>query len=198
MSQSEHKSKYNRPMSDDEMQQLLKTGIMLLAGAFVFMGVVTLLVHFETVALYPSSMNVDMLRGFAGRAEYALRYQSLLVAWLVFNVFATIGGRYQFKAFNPLDETKEDKVQMHKNILTNSFEQITISVFAQLILVSFATPEAILKYIPLINMLQFIGRIAFFFGYPYKRSFGFSTTAMPNVVMVTYIIYKFITFQFNL
>lgn len=194
MSQTERKGKYNRPLSEDEMQQVFKVGAMLSIGAVVFMGLTTILVHTETIRLYPSSMSVEIVRGYAGRVEYALRYQTLLVSWLLFNVLATIYGRLSTKSINPLDSTTEDQVTAHKMILTNSFEQIVISVFAQLIFVSFASPEAILKFIPAVNIIQFVGRIAFFAGYPLKRAFGFQCSIVPNIVLVLYSLYKFFSF----
>lgn len=197
MPQTDNKGKHNRPMSAEEEKQLIRTASIMIASAIILMGVLTLLVHLETIKLYPSTMNVDLVKGYAGRLEYAFRYQTLLVSWLVFNILATIGGRFKSKALNPLDETTEEKVQIHKNILTNSFEQILVSVIAQLIFVSFASPESVLKFIPLINIIQFIGRICFFVGYPMKRAFGFQCSILPNIVLVIYDLSKFVSFLFN-
>ena len=177
---------------------MFRNGAILSAAAFLFMGLFTLLVHLETIKLYPASMTVETVRGFSFRIEYALRYQTLLVTWLLFNVMATIFGRLSTKAINPLDSSSEENVQVHKNILTNTVEQTLVSVFAQLIFVSFASPEAVLKFIPLINIIFFIGRIAFFFGYPLKRALGFQMTVVPTIVLVIYNFVKFFSFIFNL
>lgn len=194
MAHSDYKS-YNRPLSPEDEQRLKRHGGILAVLAAVFMVAMTLLVHTGAIRLHPSTVNEEMIRGYAGRVEFTVRYQTLLVAWLTFNIFATIFGRLTRRALNPLDEKSEEHVQIHKNILTNSYEQIALSVFSQLIYISFASPECILKTIPLVNIIQFIGRITFFAGYPFKRSFGFFCTMVPTLVLVAYNLYKFFSFM---
>lgn len=193
MSRAEHKN-YNRELTADETKQVFRTGGILACLSFLFMGVMSLLNHFEAFRLFPSTVDEEIIRGYAGRVEFALRYQTLLVFWLMFNVLATIYCRISRLAINPLDEKSEQQVQMYKNILTNSYEQIVLSVFAQLIYISFASPQCILKTIPLVNIIQFIGRITFFAGYPMKRSFGFICTSFPTTILVLYDLYKFFSF----
>lgn len=120
-----------------------------------------------------------------------MRYQTLLYLWLVFNVNAVIYVRLSRKAINPLVDSTEKHAQMIKNILTNSFEQIITSSFLQLAFASFADPVLVMKIIPAVNVVQFIGRIAFFFGYPYYRTFGVSLTMSPNLLMLCYNLYRF-------
>ena len=188
------KNTYNRPLAPEEMKRMVKIGAILFVSSIIFMGGLSLLVHFDTIRLYPSSMNAEMLKGYAARIEYTFRYQTLLAIWLMFNIFATVHVRLTQKAINPLDEKSEQKVQLMKNVLTNSYEQIVLSVLAQLIYVSFASPECILKVIPLVNVIQFVGRIGFFVGYPFKRSFGFSCTMIPTIALIFYNTYKFVSF----
>lgn len=193
MSQFEQKN-LNRQQSTAEERSLIKNGSILAVLAITFMGVMSVLVHFEAIKLYPSSVNAELIKGYAGRVEFTLRYQTLLVFWLAVNVLITIYGRLISMAINPLNEQSEQHVQAHKNILTNSYEQIVLSVFAQLIFISFASADCILKTIPLVNIIQFIGRITFFAGYPLKRSFGFLCTSAPTLILVVYNMYKFISF----
>lgn len=188
------KKNYNRPLGAEEEKRVIKNGSILFVSSLIFMGALTALVHFDAIKLYPSSMNTEMVKGYAGRIEYTFRYQTLLAIWLMFNILATIQVRLSNMAINPLDEKSEQRVHMVKNILTNSFEQIVLSVLAQLIFVSFAAPECILKVIPLVNVIQFVGRIAFFAGYPFKRSFGFTCTMLPTMALVVYDAYKFVSF----
>lgn len=191
---TENANIFNRPMTKAEEKEVVKTGAILVVSSLLFMSVFALLVHFETIRLYPSTMNVDMVKGYAGRVEFTLRYQTLLVSWLLFAILNTIYGRLTNMAINPLDETKEPIVQSRKNILTNSLEQIVLSLFSQLIFVSFASPEAILKVIPLVNIIQFVGRITFQIGYPLKRAFGFQCSQLPTIFLVLYNLYKFFAF----
>lgn len=190
MSNTEGRNKYNRPLSVSEQKKMIKTGAVLVSAAMIFMVGLALLVHYELVSLAPKEMKVETLKSFANRIEYALRYQTLLVFWLLVNVLITIYGRFTTRALNPLDETTEQEVEVFKRILTNSFEQIIISVLAQLTFVSFAEPLTILKFIPYINIVQFVGRVAFLAGYPLYRAFGFNCTAVPNIVLVCYNLYS--------
>lgn len=194
MSNTEGRNKYNRPISASEEKNIIKIGGVLVSSALIFMVGLALLVHYEHVSLAPKEMKVETLKSFANRIEYALRYQTLLVFWLLVNVLITIYGRLTTKALNPLDENTEQGVEVFKRILTNSFEQIIISVFAQLTFVSFAEPLTILKFIPYINIVQFIGRVAFLAGYPWYRAFGFNCTAVPNIVLIFYNLYSFGSF----
>ena len=111
--------------------------------------------------------------------------------WLVFNIHAVIYVRITRKALNPLVDSTEKHAQSMKNILTNSLEQVLISSFLQLIFASFADSTLCLQLIPLVNVVQFMGRIAFFFGYPLFRTLGVSLTLLPNTLMVGYNVYKF-------
>lgn len=188
------KGAYNKAMTRDEEDRVMRTGYVLITAAFIFMGGLTFLVHRDVLKLYPDNYTPDTLKGYASRVEYALRYQTLLVLWLIINTLITIFARFSTRALNPLDDKTEQRVQLFKNILTNSFETIVISVFSQLIFVSFAKPEIILKFIPLVNVIQFVGRAAFLAGYPLLRAFGFISTFVPSVVLTGYNVYRFYGF----
>lgn len=194
MSTDERSKAYNRPLTAEDRRRVIKVGFILSASALVFMVGLVLLIEYELLSLAPKNMRAETLKGFASRVEYALRYQTLLVFWLLFNVMFTIYGRLTTMALNPLDEKTEQRVQLFKNVLTNSFESIVISVFSQLIFVSFAEPATILQYIPYVNIVQFVGRVAFFAGYPLQRAFGYQCTALPNLVLNIYNLYKFGSF----
>lgn len=172
-------------------------GAILGVGSTLFMLGSLLLVWNEVISLHPKKMNAEILKGFAPRVEYALRYQTLLVTWLLINVCLTMFNRVKSRAFNPLDETTETGVQMINRVLTNSFESIVISVLAQLIFVSFAEPATILKLIPLINIIQFIGRVTFLAGYPLRRAFGYMCTLWPNLLLCSFNAYKLCEFMFG-
>lgn len=187
---TEGKTRYNRPLTTFDEKKMKKVGGVLVVSALIFMVGLGLLVHYDHLVLAPKGVGVEALKVFAGRAEYALRYQTLLVFWLLINVLLTIYGRLTTKAFNPLDERTEQNVELFKRILSNSFEQITISVFSQLTFVSFAEPVTILKFIPLINIVQFVGRVSFMAGYPNYRAFGFFCTFVPNIVMILYNLFS--------
>lgn len=156
----------------------------------IIVGVIYFSVH-EVIRLAPSSIRAETLKGFSARAEYALRYQTLLFGWLVFNVYAVIFTRLRRGALNPLVDSTEKHAQQMKNILTNSMEQIFLSSMLQLAFASFAEPTLFKNLVPAVNIVQFFGRIAFFFGYPYYRTLGYTLTSVPNTLMLGYNLYKF-------
>lgn len=164
---------------------------MALFTSIVFMGGVFYLAFMDIIKFYPNSIKMESLRGFNSRGEFALRYQTLLYGWLVFNVYSVMFVRVTKTALNPLVESTEKHTHSIKNILANSFEQIVISSFLQFGFVSFADPALTMKLIPVINMTQLLGRIFFFLGYPLYRTFGFSLTMMPNTALFCYNFFKF-------
>lgn len=177
------------PSSPDGDGIVLGTG--LLACAAVLQAIVAAFVHSDVIKLHPSTVTEKSLKEFPARIEYAFHYQTLLALWLLFNVMTTMFKRAASGAMNPMDETTEVRVKSIKAVLTNSLESIVLSVLLQLIFVSFAAPGCVLKCIPLINIIQFFGRITHYAGYPMYRGFGFSLTLMPNLLMAGYNLYKF-------
>lgn len=184
----------SRGPTAEEVRSIKRDGAILIASSIVCMGIFTLLVHYDAIRLYPSTMSEEILKGFSARLEYALRYQTLLAFYLFVGISATIFGRLTRGALNPLDDRTENRIHRERFILANSFESIVLSVFSQLIFVSFATPACILKCIPLINIIHFIGRIAYHIGYPLKRGFGYSASIFPTAALNLYNLYKFFSF----
>lgn len=178
----------------EDNKRIIKNGSLLAVGAAIFMLSLFLMVYYDIVRLYPKSMKEETLKGFAARVEYTLRYQTLLLFSLVFCVMATIYVRVTTMSLNPLDERTESRVQGAKNILTNTLESIIISIFNQLIFVTYAQPVVILKYIPYLNIVLFVGRATFFAGYPLKRSFGYMSTIIPNLILMFINLYYFGSF----
>lgn len=180
-----------RPPKASEVARLLKIAVFAFFLSITIIGGVIYFIHNDTLRLYPKNYDAKSLPGSNSRFEYCIRYQTLLFLWLVFNVNSVIYARLTKKALNPLVDSTEKHAQMQKNILTNSFEQIILSAFLQLAFASFADSETVLKYIPAVNVVQFVGRIAFFFGYPMYRTLGISLTMLPNLMMLCFNVYRF-------
>lgn len=180
-----------KPLNKMEFAKLVKVATVAGVLAFLIMGAI---IHFclnDTLRLYPSTINLETLKGFNSRVEFSLRHQTLLYLWLFFNVHSVIYVRLTRKAINPLVDSTEKLAQQQKNILTNSFEQTLMSSFLQLAFCSFADASLVLKLIPAVNLVQFIGRIAFWLGYPYYRTFGVALTLGPNALMMGFNLYHF-------
>lgn len=189
-SKSKISSIYYSPTTKEELAYAKKKRLFLVALATISFIVFGLLVYNNFINLHPKQVGPEVLRSFAARLEYTLRYQSLLVSWLMFCVLFTIYGRLTSKALNPLDERTEEQVQIYKNILQNSLETIVISVFSQFAFISFAEPATILKVIPFINVTLLISRIFYFLGYPTYRAFGYFFTLLANNMLVFYNLFK--------
>lgn len=184
----------HRAPKGSELATLIRVAQVAFLFSLTIIGGVIYFAHHDILRLYPKNFDVKSLTGFNSRFEYSLRYQTPLFLWLVFSVLSVIYVRLTKKALNPLVDSTEKHAQMHKNILTNSFEQLVISVFLQLAFTSFADPETVLKYIPAVNFVQFAGRIAFYLGYPKYRTLGMTLTLMPNLLLLSFNIYRFGSF----
>lgn len=178
-------------LKGSELARLTRIASIAYVASLIVMGGAFYLAIKDIVRFYPHNIKQELLKGFNSRSEYALRYQTLLYGWLLFNIHAVMYCRFTKKALNPLVDSTEKHMTGIKNILSNSFEQIFISSFLQFGFVSYCDPALAMKLIPLINICQFLGRIAFFFGYPLYRTFGFSLTITPNIAMFLYNFYKF-------
>lgn len=125
------------------------------------------------------------------KLEFVLCYQTLGIAWILFNMFYVISKRINSPTINPTEADTSDLL-VAKNIMQNSIEQFVMSAFAQIISISFIDKAVLLKVIPLINILFVIGRITFWLGYPKYRTFGFMCSALPNTLLINYNLIKFI------
>lgn len=189
--ESTRRTTTNKALRGNELVRLkrIATGAFLLAITIV-VGTIYFSIH-DVIRLYPSSIRAETLKGFSARAEYALRYQTLLFAWLIFNIYAVIYVRLSRGALNPLVDSTEKQVQQIKNILTNSMEQVFLSSMLQLAFASFAEPALFKNLIPAVNVVQLVGRVAFFFGYPYYRTLGYVLTSLPNTLLLGFNLFKF-------
>jgi len=125
------------------------------------------------------------------RWEYVLRHSTLGVLWLLF-CFGYVGiQRSNTPAMDP-SAGYEHVTQMSKNIFLNSLEQFVMSVFSQLILVTYLEPKYVLNVIPAMNIMFFVGRVLFWWGYPHKRGIGFGLGFYPTVSALLYITYRYV------
>lgn len=184
----------SRPMTSEEVKKVFKSGTILASSALAFMILMFVLVQQEIIRLHPSKVDEDSLASFGDRMQYTIRFQFLWVLWLLINIIGTIYVRLTTFSIDPLNSSTEGNVQAMKNILTNSLESFILSAFAQYVFVSFASPLTVLKYIPLVNIIQFVGRFAFTAGYPLKRAFGYQCTIITNLCLVLYDLYAFGSF----
>lgn len=131
-------------------------------------------------------------QSFGSKLELTARYWTLPIFWLTFNVLTVISRRMIHPtALNPLG-LGEKFTQREKNILINSIEQVVISIIAQISMLTYLEGEQVTRVIPMVNSLFLIGRITFWLGYPFYRTFGFIFTFFPSLLMVFFSLYRFL------
>ncbi len=192
-SNKENSSESKNKLTEKERQEIKAIwarNLPLMAVSWAVLGIVA-------YALLNNKINLNQynktppqnLTDIGPRIKFVLQSSTLSVVWLAFCMF-NVGLRRSFTpAINPL-AGHEKRTEAAKNIFTNSLEQFTMSIFSQLILVTYLEPKVILNVIPVINLLFIVGRITFWLGYPTRRAFGFNLTNMPIIATLGYITYK--------
>ena len=132
------------------------------------------------------------LKTYSARLDFTSRYFVLVAAWLAINVFYVITRRVSTGVASPVVDQPEPIV-VANNILRNSIDQAILIVLVQLALIPFLTGSQTVKFIPLINVVWFVGRVTFFLGYPGYRGFGWAWTFFPALGTVGYTLHLFAT-----
>lgn len=149
---------------------------------FAYVGELSILKAFG-VEKDPESMKT-----FSDKLEFTIKYWIFGLIWLYFYIHVVIMKRITSGALVP-NTTVEYRVANAKSILTNSFEQMFVSLLAQSVAIVYLTPAQVINVIPLANILFYIGRIAFWLGYPKFRTLGVVVTGAPNSLLIWFSIY---------
>jgi len=164
-------------------------------AAIVFIGVLGYLLHSQRISLH-GNFSPEKASGFGSKVEVTFRFLILPTLWILANIIYVMWSRVQHpEALDPLNDF-EHLVEVPRNILRNSIEQLVLSVVAQLAVISYLSGPEVAKIIPATNLLFFIGRIIYAATYPTFRSFGFCLSFIPSTGLVGYALYKFITVNF--
>ncbi|RWS17039.1 hypothetical protein B4U79_13193 [Dinothrombium tinctorium] len=157
-------------------------------AAIILMVFTTYLVMNDIIRLNGNTKWQE-LTTYASRLEFTMRYQVLGVTFLILASFLVMAVRVRTPAVDPL-AGYEYLTQRQRNILTNSLETFVMLSFSQFIVISNLTSQLIVKIIPLVNVLYFIGRFAFLLGYPKYRTFGVILSFTPITALNAYNLYK--------
>ena len=161
----------------------------LVSSAFVTVVAVYLVRSGDLLLLPPKP--VFYPQSFASKLEFCARYWVLGVVWLLLSMTQVMLRRV-YGAMNPLTGT-EGIVVKSNNILKNSMEQLFVSITIQVSVITYLTGEEVVRCIPIVNIMYFAGRVAFWFGYPKYRTFGFCLNFFPTCILTAYALYKFAT-----
>ena len=172
-------------------------------GPSKLVGTVLLLVGLATLPLaynlvdngtvrLSGRIRANDLKTYSSRLDFTSRYFVLVASWLVINVLYAITRRVKTGVADPTVDQPEP-ILVANNILRNSIDQAIIIVLAQLALIPFLTGSQTIKFIPLINIVWFAGRVTFFLGYPGYRGFGWAWTFAPALGTIGYTLHLFAT-----
>ena len=133
----------------------------------------------------PASMDLG------SRIGYTLRWTLPMVLVLMVTIQQTALRRLSTAARNPL-AGKEHLVQLLKNILTNTLEQLMVSLLLMLIATTYCDTPDMIKIVPIYAITFTVGRILFIIGYrisPSYRTTGMTVNFLSSIVMAGYVIY---------
>lgn len=137
----------------------------------------------------------SQLATYYQKLEFAIKYQTPAVGWLLFCCLYVIHKRVPSKAVNPLAGFENVTFEANR-ILANSYEQFLLMFLSEIVSLSFLSEQTILKLIPFMSFSFLFGRITFFIGYPLYRGFGFNLSFAPTVLLISYNIFSFFKFIF--
>ena len=133
----------------------------------------------------PASMDAT------SRFAYTLRWTLPMVLVLIVAIEVTMISRGTTGAVNPLSG-KEHLVQIYKNFVTNTLEQLMVSLLLMLIATTYCDTPDMIKIVPICAITFTVGRILFFIGYkitPMYRATGMTVNFFSSILMAGYIIY---------
>jgi len=169
--------------------QYTRRGLFLTAFATAFLSFFVYLV-IDDILTFSGPMKAQDLSDFASRLKFLFRFQTLNLFWLMFCMYWVISKRMGTPAVERVIEY-DHLTALAQRHFTNTIEQYLMSLLSQLILITYLDASNIIRYIPAINVLFFIGRFTFWIGYPKHRTFGFMINNFALLATVAYNLYKF-------
>lgn len=166
--------------------------LQLIPLSIIFMATFPYLVLTNHIDLAPNVQPTELV-DFSAKLQFALRYQIVGVMWMIFCMWSVIAKRFPSPAVNPMSGY-EHLTEIPKNIMTNSLEQLMMSVLTQFSLLTYLDGDETKKIIPMLTIMFIVGRITFWAGYPTYRSFGFWVTMWPTQIAMWICFAKFINF----
>ncbi len=127
------------------------------------------------------------------RLSYALRCSFPMILSLFAGIVATSVKRRLSDAINPL-AGHENLVQVDKNYLANTLEQLAIGLTLMLIMATYAESTQVLRLLPVYSLLFALGRLLFRIGYRKTsycayRETGVSVNFASTVIMMCIVVY---------
>jgi len=158
-------------------------------GAFATTLILTVLylVEYDYVSLAGATDSGDLAE-YWQRIEFVFRQLTWGIVWLLFSLNYVVYKRFVTRSVSG----REKYIQAANHIFANSLEQFILTSVGQLIVASHLDSSQLVKIIPLVNIFFFIGRVAYFFGYPQNRDFVWIFTIAPTQLIIIFNAHKLI------
>ena len=144
--------------------------------------------------ILPTSENVLDLNS---RLSYALRCSFPMMLSLFAGIVVTSVKRRLSDAINPLSG-HENLVQVEKNYLSNTLEQLAVGLALMLITATYAESTQVLRLLPVYSMMFTLGRLLFRIGYRKTNYCAYRETGMSinfgsTFIMMCIVVYYMCT-----
>ena len=149
--------------------------------------------------ILPSSK--DSILDLNSRLSYALRCSFPMIISLFTGIIVTSVKRRLSDAINPLSG-HENLIQVEKNYLANTLEQLVVSLTFMLIMASYAESAQVLRLLPVYSMIFTLGRLLFRMGYRKTNYCAYRETGMSinfgsTLIMLCIVTYYVCTRGFS-
>lgn len=132
-------------------------------------------------------VNSENIPDLNSRLSYALRCSFPMILSLFAGIVVTSVKRRLSDAINPLSG-HENIVQVEKNYLANTLEQLAVGLTLMLIVATYAESTQVLRLLPVYSMMFMLGRLLFRIGYHKTNYCAYRETGMSINFGSTFII----------
>ena len=118
-----------------------------------------------------------------------------MVVALMWSIMAVARARVRSAAINPLSGN-DHLIQLHKNFLSNTMEQLLVAFLSLIIFTSYIEEMKYMRLVPPFVVNFVVARILFRIGYgihPDYRGFGFVMTSFPTAIVIMTDAYLLLT-----
>ena len=129
------------------------------------------------------------------RLVYAVHCLFPMGTVLIWAITMVMFRRSNPAVYDPL-AGNEHLIQVHKNIATNTVEQLLVSAILMLVFAAQTTCSDMMKVLPLFSALFVLGRLLFMYGYRIAakyRTIGIALNILINSTMFYFICYTYYT-----
>lgn len=164
----------------------------LLAG-LTFTTTIFYIGYYHGGFILPTTQSSENILDLNFRLSYALRCSFPMILSLLAGIVATSVKRRLSDAINPLSG-HENLVQVEKNYLANTLEQLAVGLSLMLIMATYAESTQVLRLLPVYSVAFTLGRLLFRIGYRKTNYCAYRETGMSlnygsTFIMMCIVVY---------